>query len=47
MEEKHIDWLVAAICRDFSRYDANEAYADKPTSPRDGDCEGHSDRGIY
>jgi hypothetical protein len=24
MEDKHIDWLVAAMCRGFARYDANE-----------------------
>ena len=46
MEDKHIDWLVAAMCRDFTRYDANEIV---PKTERDsigGDNQGqHSGKG--
>lgn len=42
MEDKHIDWLVAAMCRVFARYDANEI-----VPKTEGDSNGDNNQGQH
>lgn len=41
MEDKHIDWFIATICRGFARYDANEVLQ-QDTDTRTTDNKGYN-----